>query len=436
MLLPSALRRAVLATAAGLGATCVAAGLTQPAVAAPAAPAAVASPAAVATPAAVASPARTPTPEEVEQARRDAERSQAEAQAAREKVAKAQGELDALVQRASAALEAHQQAVEAKQLAEHRERLARAELADAEQRLATGKEQLGQWAADAYKDGGALQQYSGLVTVLESRSTDDVPGLLASMERLGQGRSSAVDDYRANRERATRAAAEARAAADEARLQTQKAAEAKASADALVAEQQAKLAELSSLQLTAEGTAVSQSTRAQNLRAARLAAEEALRAAKATKAVSVSGGLVGAIGECTGGDTAGYANGTIPRSALCPLWGEPTHVLRADAAHAFNQLSQAYAQHFGHPMCVTDSYRPLADQISVAARKPGLAARPGTSRHGLGIAVDLCDGVNRYGSPTYTWLKQNSAVYGWIHPSWAGPGGSGPFEPWHWEYTG
>jgi hypothetical protein len=26
-------------------------------------------------------------------------------------------------------------------------------------------------------------------------------------------------------------------------------------------------------------------------------------------------------------------------------------------------------------------------------------------------------------------------VFGWENPAWARPGGSGPYERWHWEYT-
>ena len=60
---------------------------------------------------------------------------------------------------------------------------------------------------------------------------------------------------------------------------------------------------------------------------------------------------------------------------------------------------------------------------------------PGTSRHGVGLAVDLCGGVEDFGSSVHHWLRQNAPLYGWYHPSWASAGGSLP-EPWHWEYAG
>ncbi|WP_043628582.1 M15 family metallopeptidase [Nonomuraea candida] len=125
-----------------------------------------------------------------------------------------------------------------------------------------------------------------------------------------------------------------------------------------------------------------------------------------------------------------YPNGLIPKSMLCPLQ-QKGFSLRADATIAFVSLNEAYRQRFGKPMCVTDAYRSLAEQQSVYYRRPGFAAVPGRSNHGLGLAVDLCGGVERAGSPEFVWMEKNSKRYGWFHPSWAY---SSPFEPWHWEY--
>ena len=110
-------------------------------------------------------------------------------------------------------------------------------------------------------------------------------------------------------------------------------------------------------------------------------------------------------------------------------------MLRADAAAAFNALSRKYAETFRAPICVTDSYRDYPSQVAVRAAKPTLAAVPGTSNHGWGVALDLCDGVQVFGSPQHEWLAQHAMAYGWFHPSWAQAGGSKP-EPWHWEFAG
>ncbi|MFC4122000.1 M15 family metallopeptidase [Nonomuraea zeae] len=129
--------------------------------------------------------------------------------------------------------------------------------------------------------------------------------------------------------------------------------------------------------------------------------------------------------------TAGdYPNGLIPRGMLCPLQ-QKGFSLRADATIAFVSLNEAYRKRFGKQMCVTDAYRSLAEQQSVYYRRPGFAAVPGRSNHGLGLAVDLCGGVERSGSAEFVWMEKNSKRYGWFHPSWAY---SSPFEPWHWEY--
>jgi hypothetical protein len=126
-------------------------------------------------------------------------------------------------------------------------------------------------------------------------------------------------------------------------------------------------------------------------------------------------------------------NGQLPRSMLCSLW-DGKHQLRADAAVAFAKLNVAYTQEFGHPICVSDAYRTLREQYAVKAERGYLAATPGTSVHGLGRAVDLCDDVENFGSRTHRWMVDNAPRYGWTNPDWAQPGGDGPREPWHWEW--
>jgi zinc D-Ala-D-Ala carboxypeptidase len=129
-----------------------------------------------------------------------------------------------------------------------------------------------------------------------------------------------------------------------------------------------------------------------------------------------------------------YANGRIPAGELCVLPWAPKHRLRADAAVALAKLNVAYNERFDKDLCITDSYRSLGSQISLASRKPGLAARPGSSEHGWGLAVDLCDGGDVDGTPEHNWLLKNAPAMGWDNPAWARPNGSKP-EAWHWEYV-
>lgn len=141
-------------------------------------------------------------------------------------------------------------------------------------------------------------------------------------------------------------------------------------------------------------------------------------------------------GPCKGStDLSNFPNGQIPNSALCPLPFAPGHQLRSDAANAAIKLNAAYKGRFGTPLCVTDSYRTLAEQVDVYRRKPGLAARPGTSNHGWGIAMDLCGGIQAFGTTQHLWMRANGPTFGWYLPEWARQAGSKP-EPWHHEYNG
>lgn len=206
------------------------------------------------------------------------------------------------------------------------------------------------------------------------------------------------------------------ATADVDRLQAQRDAEIAAEAAAELARQQA-----------------AEAARQAALAARQKAAQQ--RAAPPPRPSAPSGPApVGTTG-CAGRSVSGYANGNIPVSALCPLRYAPGQVLRADAAAAFNQLTDAYRAARGAPICVTDAYRNYATQVELYRTKPSLAAVPGTSNHGWGIAVDLCGGIQDYGTSAYTWMKANAPRFGWVHPAWAEPGSSRE-EPWHWEYTG
>ena len=135
--------------------------------------------------------------------------------------------------------------------------------------------------------------------------------------------------------------------------------------------------------------------------------------------------------------TPGKVSGLLDPSTLCPLSWAPSRLLRCDAAAALEQLNVAYRARFGTNIVVTDAYRDIASQIALYnGPKRSLAAFPGTSNHGWGIAVDLGGGMTSDDSDQYRWMKENSTTYGWYHPAWAERGGSSKFEPWHWEFGG
>ncbi|HEV6952411.1 MAG TPA: M15 family metallopeptidase [Promicromonospora sp.] len=153
---------------------------------------------------------------------------------------------------------------------------------------------------------------------------------------------------------------------------------------------------------------------------------------RADAGTSLRGSLLRTV--ATHGDsTAGYANGRIPADVLCPLDFAPGHLLRCDAAERLTALSTAFEDRFGYPLPLTDSYRSLATQLTVRETKPHLAALPGTSNHGWGLAVDLGDPIAGGASAEYVWLRLHGPDYGWDNPSWARLGGDRP-EPWHFEF--
>lgn len=129
-------------------------------------------------------------------------------------------------------------------------------------------------------------------------------------------------------------------------------------------------------------------------------------------------------------------NGAIPADVLCDVGFDSDVRLRCDAAEALEELNVAYRAEFGRDLEVTSSYRSYSAQVSTRASRGSLAATPGTSNHGLGLAVDLggFGGVGQFTSPRYRWMKANAAEFGWYHPRIMEPGGGGPQEPWHWEF--
>ncbi|WP_380176225.1 D-alanyl-D-alanine carboxypeptidase family protein [Kineococcus sp. DHX-1] len=319
-------------------------------------------------------------------------------------------QLTALATQAATALEAYQRALQAQQDAQVAADAAQQELAAADAELAASREQIGGWASQAYRGTGGLSELSGVAVLLDPRRTGDVSSTLATMDRVGGQYAEVVETAEQARARQQAATDRATAAVDAARTTADQALAAKAAADAAVQQQ---LVAYSAAQRTAAGLDP-------------LAPDAAV--------VDRARAFLSSSQTCAGGILTGFPNGLLPVDALCPLYAAPDKVLRADAAHAFEALSQAFQADFGTPLAVTDAYRSLAEQIDVKARKPGLAAAPGTSRHGLGLAVDLGGGVQDAGSVQHQWMDRNAALFGFVNPAWA-QGSPGPFEPWHWEFV-
>ncbi|MGC5167821.1 D-alanyl-D-alanine carboxypeptidase family protein [Luteimicrobium sp. DT211] len=125
-------------------------------------------------------------------------------------------------------------------------------------------------------------------------------------------------------------------------------------------------------------------------------------------------------------------NGQLPDSQLCELW-QKGYYLANPAAVAITAMNDAFKARFGRNMCLVAAYRPIAEQYTLARTRAGYAAEPGTSNHGLGLAVDFCSSETG-NAEIYQWLRANGPTYGWDNPTWARAGGGGSYEPWHFNY--
>lgn len=135
---------------------------------------------------------------------------------------------------------------------------------------------------------------------------------------------------------------------------------------------------------------------------------------------------------CSQPAVVGGANGRLDPVVLCDVGSDER--LRADAARAYAAFAVAYQSRFGTAPCLIDGYRTLGEQQQLRRTKPRFAARPGSSEHGWGLAIDLGCGVQSRRTVQHAWLQANGSAYGWVNPDWARSGGSRP-EPWHWEFA-
>ncbi len=332
-----------------------------------------------------------------------------------------------------------QAAQQALQTAQQNEQQALATQTDQEQRLTVVKaqaahlqQQLGEWARNAYVTGGAMARLQAYIAALQADKTDDVGDALFLIGFVGESQAQALDQ-------AQTLASVQQLIADQASTAAQQATAARVQAQAARDRVQAALSAQQALLLPEQGAQAGRLSQAAytQTQLARLSGAQAI-AARAQLAAAAAGASTSSA-SCGAGVTKksvlGFANGQIPRSDLCPIWGAPNQLLRADAAAAFDKMSKAYAEQFGRPICVTDSYRSYSEQVALYASKPNLAAVPGTSNHGLGVAVDLCGGIESFGTVQHQWLFTHAPLFGWFHPLWAEPTGSRP-EPWHWEFSG
>ncbi|CAF0785311.1 unnamed protein product [Adineta steineri] len=118
------------------------------------------------------------------------------------------------------------------------------------------------------------------------------------------------------------------------------------------------------------------------------------------------------------------------------------NTMTTSTACAFDKMAAA-AKKSGVAIKIASGFRTIARQqyfwncyTSKRCNGGNLAARPGTSNHGKGIALDLntnCGKQTRArpncgGSRVYQWLYKNGAKFGFTRTVFS--------EPWHWEFRG
>lgn len=146
------------------------------------------------------------------------------------------------------------------------------------------------------------------------------------------------------------------------------------------------------------------------------------------------------------------ANGRLPAGMLTGIGSG--HKLRFDAANSIVAVMRDVASKYGWSVVLTDSYRPYETQERIFKERytttylPGRpyktwngvrwyqrpntaqAAVPGTSNHGLGVAID----VSALGGFSGTRYKQFASIAS--KRGWSNFEGQQIGEAWHWVYTG
>ena len=133
-------------------------------------------------------------------------------------------------------------------------------------------------------------------------------------------------------------------------------------------------------------------------------------------------------------------NGMFPDELLVRVdtaYSEQAFKMLVDAVPSYNRLAQAYLAKFGKKLPINGGFRCYSGgkycQVETKQKKGKLAATPGTSLHGWGIAFDW--GAGGFNTERYKWMFKNAPSYGWVNPLWARDG-KGIEEAWHFEFVG
>lgn len=136
------------------------------------------------------------------------------------------------------------------------------------------------------------------------------------------------------------------------------------------------------------------------------------------------------------------SNGYLKSDALVAIgWDPGRNLIAGPALGNLNAMNAAFKKQFGHNLEIDLTYRPMTVQTYLyRLLGANQAARPGTSVHGKGFAIDFPESYNYgFSGPHYKWLKKNSHKFGWVHRSYLEQYRNGRKNPlaeaWHFEYV-
>lgn len=137
-------------------------------------------------------------------------------------------------------------------------------------------------------------------------------------------------------------------------------------------------------------------------------------------------------------------NGTLTSRHLVAIpWDSEKTLIAAPALADLTRLNEAFRAEFGRNLDVDLANRTLGTQKYLYQELgPYVAAKPGTSNHGWGMAIDVPETFEySFDGPYFAWLKANSKNFNWIHRTnleqYKADGSPNPYaEAWHFEYVG
>ncbi len=122
-----------------------------------------------------------------------------------------------------------------------------------------------------------------------------------------------------------------------------------------------------------------------------------------------------------------YPNGQLPAGALCGISYASSWRLACYTIKDYESMNSAFRAARGKNLPITHgtltAYRTVADQQYLWDNCPSRCARPGTSNHGFGTAIDISVTI----AADRAWLEANARSYGFVQDV------SG--EPWHFHYV-